>query len=172
MSVALAGCTNGSGTDGNGTDGGGDGTTTTPVEESCPALRDADRTVCAATTGADAPVVLRPSATSLGAPGTLRFTLSNGGASTLGTNPYDWAVHRETAAGWERVAPDATVEPWRELPPGASQAWLLGVGTAPTPEDDAIGCGPLDLDDGTYAFSVAAQGDDGWTAYVARFRVV
>ena len=166
VSVALAGCTSGAG----GNDGDGAGTTT-PVGE-CPSLRAADSTVCAAKAGADTPVVLRPSTTTLTAPGTLRFTLSNGGESTLGMNPYDWAVHRETADGWERVAPDATVEPWRELPPGASQAWALQVGAShSSPENETVVCGPLTLEAGTYAFSVVARADGTWTAYVARFRV-
>ncbi|GAA0292760.1 hypothetical protein GCM10009066_04100 [Halarchaeum salinum] len=189
MSVALAGCTtgdvggsgdsggtDGDGTDGDGTDGAGDGingggTTTDTSFAGCPSLRDADRTVCAATAGADVPVVLRPSTTALTSPGTLRFTLSNGGESTLGLNPYDWTVHRETADGWEHVAPDATIEPWREIQPGESQSWVLGVGTEPTAEGDDVACGPLALDARTYAFSVVAQEGDVWTAYVARFRV-
>ncbi|GGN14197.1 hypothetical protein [Halarchaeum nitratireducens] len=169
VSVALAGCSGGAG--GNDGDGDGDdGDGTTPPFGECPSLRAADATVCAA--NADAPVVLRPSATTVTAPGTLQFTLSNGGESTLGMNPYDWAVHRETADGWERVAPDATIEPWREIPPGASQAWMLQVGAShASPANETVVCGPLTLGAGTYAFSVVARADGAWTAYVARFRV-
>ncbi|GAD51921.1 hypothetical protein MBEHAL_0681 [Halarchaeum acidiphilum MH1-52-1] len=172
-SVALTGCTNGTGTGDSTTTGGTDGPSTDAPFEGCPPLHDADRTVCAASAAADAPVVLRPSATTVESPGTLRFTLSNGGETTLGLNPYGWAVHRETTDGWARVAPDATIEPWREVAPGDAQAWVLGVGTEtePTAAGGTVAYGPLALDAGTYAFSVVAQAAGEWTAYVARFRV-
>jgi len=170
--VALAGCTAPGSTNGRTSDGTDDGTSDDPAFEGCPAVRaNVDETVCAATAG-DAPVVLRPSATRVESPGTLRFVLANGGDATLGLNPYDWAVHRRGDDGWAKVAPDAVVQPWFEVPPGESMTWELQVGAAnATPEDVRV-AGPLDLDSGVYAFSVVAARDESTrTAYVARFRV-
>ncbi|GGL31110.1 hypothetical protein GCM10009037_13560 [Halarchaeum grantii] len=168
---SLAGCTGASSAPDEVTT---DETTTTPPDFSgCPSLREtADETVCAATAPADAPVVLAPSRADVAAPGTLRFTLTNDSEASLGLNPYDWALHRETDGGWERVAPDAVIQPWFTLAPGESRTWELQIGgghSAPQ-NDSTVVAGPLDLEPGTYAFSVVAVGE-ARTAYVARFRV-
>ncbi|WP_435097834.1 hypothetical protein [Halarchaeum sp. P4] len=171
-------------------------TTTTPAFSGCPSLREhADETVCAATAADDSPVVLRPSATELSGSGTLQFTLRNGRETSIGLNPYDWAVHRKTESGWAKVAPDMVIQPWHEIPPGEAQSWVLRVGeraettttndsttasntttttsntTTATASKDPIECGPLPLTPGTYAFSVVAAESGTRTAYVARFRV-
>lgn len=166
---ALAGCTGASSAPDEATT---DETTTTPPDFSgCPSLRETvEETVCTATAPADAPVVLAPSSTDVAASGTLRFTLANGSQASLGLNPYDWALHREADRGWERVAPDAVIQPWFTLAPGESRVWELHLGAGHSAPNGTVVAGPLDLESGTYAFSVVAVGE-ARTAYVARFRV-
>jgi hypothetical protein len=92
---------------------------------------------------------------------TVEFVLHNRSDDTFGLNPYAWTIHRRTEGGWERVAPDATPEPWLGIHGGGTYRWVLAVETHPSPQGDERMDIVQDLDDGTYAFAVDGTFGDG-----------
>jgi hypothetical protein len=149
--------------------------TTTPDgrfrDEPCPSFSGADRTVCAHTRPADAPVYLESSADVLrvdpeDAVETITFTLHNDTGGPVTLNPYAWAVHRKDGDGeWARVAPDVHVQPLVELPDGETYAWILSRRPHPTPEGDRTLYPTVDVGNGRHAFAVVGRvgpvGGDG-----------
>jgi len=105
---------------------------------------------------------------------TLSATLVNDGADAVGLNPYDWTVHRRVDDGdWKRVDRGPVVEPWETLSTGDRLRWRVGVGDSdvqPHPDENVYG-GSLDLEPGSYAFSVIADVDGQRVAFVAPFAV-
>lgn len=172
------------GTDTDTTDPGTDGTTGetptdgTPTDGSlpiepvadvdCPAQEGADRTVCwPHEDGGDANVwlsgsgvVLEPAAD--GEVGTLTFTLHNVAGESFGLNPYDWRIDRQTASGWEHVAPDVHIEPWTHVESGGTYEWVLSQQQHAAPGSETTQTVVQDLDAGTHAFTVSGilGGDD------------
>lgn len=133
--------------------------------DGCPDLLDADLTRCP---GDGGPLAVRRSARRVaGEDWSLRVSVENVGEATYGTNPHAWSVYRREADAWDHVAPDATVEPWLDLRPGAAYTWLLTAGE--TPVGDADQRVFLDLDPGVYAFAVRFAGPET-VATVATFR--
>ena len=160
--AALAGCTASALPSPNADD---PGPNAAPLDD-CPDLLDADRTRCP---GDGGPLAVRRSVPRVaGEDWSLRVAVENVGEATYGTNPYAWSVYRHEDDGWHRVAPDATVEPWLELPPGDTYAWLLTPGE--TPVGDADQRVFLDLEPGLHAFAVPFRGPDR-VAAVAPFEV-
>lgn len=148
----------------------GDGTST--GEASCPTIHDSvDATVC---TGgpSDRGVSFGQSADRLTAGEVLELTLVNEDAESVGLNPYDWGVYRETSDGWERVDPRATIEPWVVLDAGERLHWRIGVGDAsPETDDDNAYGGSRDLEPGEYAFAATADVAGDRVSLVAPFTV-
>jgi hypothetical protein len=130
--------------------------------EPCPSFTGADRTVCAHTRPAGAPLHLEPSATVLrvdpdAAVETITFTLHNDTGGPLGLNPHAWAVHRKGADGWTRVAPDVHIEPLVELPHGATFGWVLSPRPHPTPRARRTLYPTADVGNGRHAFAVEGR---------------
>lgn len=133
----------------------------------CPALVDADRTVCPDDEGRPLSIA-RSSQRVSGDDWSLQVVVANRAAEPYGVNPYAWAVYRKGDDDWTRVAPDAAIEPWVELDPGEAYAWLLSAaGAGPGDADQRV---LLDLGPGTYAFAVPFRGPDR-VAAVAPFAV-
>jgi hypothetical protein len=165
--LATAGCLGCVGT-------GSDDSTTTSGEGACPDVHGGtDATVCAGAAGSQ-PASFGQSTDRVAVGETLEVTLVNNSAESVGLNPYDWAVHRETDDGWKPVDRGAVVEPWVVLEAGDSVRWRVGVGDTADPDtspDDVYG-GALDLDSGRrYAFSVDVDLDDDPVVFVAPFTV-
>ena len=156
--AGLAGCTVRALPDG--------GSTPAPAPE-CPDLLDTDRTVCPH--DAEEPLEVHRSAPSTAGPGwTLSVAVTNRAEEAYGCNPYAWSVFEHDDGRWERLAPDAWIEPWTELEPGATYTWLLSGA-----EGDRAGADQrivLDLAPGTYAFAIALEGPSRIAA-VAPFEV-
>lgn len=191
LSVALAGCTDSTGTPGSGTDttttdpGPGTGTVTdtatpTPTPdggtvdsrfagEPCPGLgTNADSTVCWHTADpATARQYLEPEvelfepSTGDGSVETVTFVLHNQSGGGIGFNPYAWSVHRQTDDGWEYVAPEMFPEPWFQLEDGQTYTWVFSVEEHPTPQADRTRYPMVDLEDGTYAFEITIAAEEG-----------
>ena len=103
----------------------------------------------------------------------LELTLVNEDADSVGLNPYDWAVYRETDDGWKRVERGPVIEPWVVLEAGDRVRWRVGVGDADpdTSPEDVYG-GSLALDSGRrYAFSVSVDVAGDRVSLVAPFTV-
>jgi len=166
--VATAGCLGRADTgDDSTTTSGGDGT-------DCPDVHGGtDATVCSGADGSQ-PVSFGQSTDRVALGEALEVTLVNDSASEVGLNPYDWAVHRETDDGWERVERGPVIEPWVVLDQGDRVRWRVGVGDAADPDtspDDVYG-GTLALDSGQrYAFSVSVDVDGERVVFVAPFTV-
>lgn len=133
----------------------------------CPDLVDADRSVCPGDTAGSLAVELSAETVS-GDDWTLAVTVTNRATAPYGFNPYAWSVYRADEDGWDRVAPDAHIEPWRELDPGASYTWQLSATEGAAGEADQRVF--LDLDHGRHAFVITFDGADR-AAAVAPFTV-
>jgi hypothetical protein len=171
--VATTGCLGRAVSDGDGPTT-GDGTTTQGGNEApCPTLRDeVDATVCTGGTN-DRGVSFGQSDDRLTAGDLLELTLVNEDAESVGLNPYDWAVYRETDDGWKRVERGPVIEPWVVLEAGDRVRWRVGVGDADpdTSPEDVYG-GSLALDSGRrYAFSVSVDVAGDRVSLVAPFTV-
>ena len=141
-------------------------------ERSCPTVHDdVNATVCAGG-ASDRGVSFGQNAERLTAGDVLELTLINEDAESVGLNPYDWAVYRETEDGWEPVDPGPTIEPWVVLEPGERLHWRVGVGgvTAHTDGDRVYG-GSEQLDPGAYAFAATADVAGTTVSLVAPFTV-
>lgn len=166
--VATTGCLGRAGT-------GDTSTTTSHADEAdCPDLSDGtDPTVCSGA-AENQPVSFGQSVDRVAVGETLEVTLVNEDAESVGLNPYDWRVHRQTDDGWERVERGAVIEPWVVIEAGDRVRWRVGVGDAAEPDtspDDVYG-GSLDLGAGErYAFSVSVDVDDERVLFVAPFTV-
>lgn len=185
--LATAGCIDGASPGGPSTDDpGGNGTTDSPTDtasptdterptdtpdeedrfadEPCPSFTETDRTVCAHTRPADAPVWLDASAqvfepvSGNDAVETIAFRLHNESGEVFTLNPYAWAVKRRVDGEWRHVAPDAHVEPLVEVPDGERYTWILSRETHPTPNAERTLYPVVDVEHGLHAFAV-----DGWT---------
>ena len=173
--LATTGCL------GSASTGGDDATTANGDEPDCPDIHGGTKsTVCAGATG-DRPVSFTQRTDRVAVGGTLEATLVNDTAASVGLNPYDWAVHRETDGGWKPVDRGAVIEPWVVLEAGGRARWRVGMGDSADPDtnpDDVYG-GSLPLESGQrYAFSVSADvgdddndADDDRTVFVAPFTV-
>lgn len=189
LPVALAGCTDSTGNPGTGT--GTDTTTTGPgtgtdtgtpttatdggtpesrfAGEPCPALgTNADRSVCWHTVDPSTAAQYLEPDTELFEPSTgddsvetVAFVLHNQSGGGIGFNPYAWGIHRQTADGWEYVAPEAYPEPWFQLEDGQTYTWQFAVEQHPTPNADRTRYPVVDLEDGTYAFEVTVAAEEG-----------
>lgn len=158
LAAGLAGCTASALPSLHPSDGGG--------PDDCPSLLDVERSVCP---GDDAPISVERSGTTVaGDTWFLVVTVTNRAAEPVGFNPYAWSVLRDAEGGWEHVAPDAHIEPWRELPPGARYAWQLTAGQVGLREVDQRVF--LDLPAGRYAFAVPLRATEHLGA-VATFEV-
>jgi hypothetical protein len=130
----------------------------------CPTFEETERTVCFHTLGEEsAPVFVEPS-TDLFEPApdgeaveTIEFVLHNDSDAGVGLNPYDWAIKRQTAGGWEHVVPDVHPEPWTTVEAGETSAWELGVDGSPEPDSGRAMAISGDLADGVYAFTVTVD---------------
>lgn len=126
----------------------------------CPSFADsADQTICAHT-GTDASLyptvsqdVFSPT-TDDDTVETLAITLHNESDHLFGFNPYEWAIKRETADGWEHVAPGEYIEPLYNLEPGDTYSWELSVESRPSPDDERTIAVTEELESGRYAFQV------------------
>jgi len=198
VAVAAAGCLGRTGRGGGGgggdsdpttTNGGGDGDSTTTSgdggsgggsgdDAGCPDVSgdDSATTVCSGAAGGQ-PASFGQNADRVAVGEVVEVTLVNDAAESVGLNPYDWRVHRETGdgSGWERVERGPVVEPWVVLGAGDRARWRVGVGDAADPDtspDDGVYGGTLPLESGRrYAFSVAADVDGDPVAFVAPFTV-
>lgn len=185
-SIALAGCTGTAGTGGDGetTTTTTDTTTTTTVNDDsdsddtadplpCPAVRDVDRHVCLSD-DVESLAVRRTERAIPADGGVTRVTIENRSDGTYGLNPYAWHVHRETDSGeWELVDDDrAYIEPWVQLQPDSGITWRVATDADNTgANDDEIECA-LDLDAGTYVWSVELHdANEDRFAVVIPFRV-
>lgn len=150
----------------------------------CPAVRErADRHVCYHTLEAPetAPLVLSPDrqrvdwGAAAEAVEPLTFTLHNRTGAEVGFNWYDWAIHRWTAEGWTRVAPEMIPEPWTSIADGETYLWSLATEAHDPPREARAHSVVQALDAGTYAFSVDVQARSGEStervACVALFEV-
>lgn len=145
--VTLAGCT------ASALPGPDLGSDSTP-SPACPAVLDVDRTACP---GDERPLAIDRSRTTVsGDRWSLVVGVTNRSGEPLGLNPYAWSVFRHDDDRWRHVAPDATIEPWRELSPGERYAWQLTARSAD--HDDTDQRVFLDLTPGTYAFAVPFRG--------------
>ena len=143
----------------------------------CPAVRErADRHVCYPTVDdpGTAPLVLEPDRQRVDwGPGTeviepLTFTLHNRTGGSVGFNWFDWAIHRRTDDGWEKVAPEMMPEPWTSIADGEAYVWSLAGEDHDPPREDRAHSVVQALDTGTYAFSVDVQaGKENETERVA-----
>jgi hypothetical protein len=150
-----------------------DDVTTAKDEASCPTVHDSvDATVCAGAPN-DRAVSFGQSTDRLTAGEVLELTLVNEDAESVGLNPYDWAVYRETDDGWKRVERGPVIEPWVVLEAGDRVHWRVGVGDAApdTSPEDVYG-GSLALDSSQrYAFSVSVDVAGDRVSLVAPFTV-
>lgn len=195
-STALAGCT---GTGSGGTGGDSEtttttGTTTTTMNDDtttddtttddtttddsddslpCPNVRDVDRHVCISD-DVESPAVSRTEREISADGGVTRITIENRADSAYGLNPYAWHVHRQVSSGdWELVDDDrAYIEPWVQMKPDSGITWRVATDADNTgSNDDEIQCA-LDLDPGTYVWSVELQDqNEDRFAVVVPFRV-
>lgn len=181
-SIVFAGCTGSAGT-------GGDSETTTTMNDDtttddtttddsddplpCPNVRDVDRHVCISD-DIGSPAVRRTEREISADGGVTRITIENRGDGAYGLNPYEWHVHRETSSGdWELVDDDrAYIEPWVQIEPDSGITWRVATNADNTgSNDDEIECA-LDLDAGTYVWSVELQDhNENRFAVVVPFRV-
>lgn len=177
-STALAGCTSSVGTGGDSettttrtTDGSGSDGTSEPLP--CPNVREVDRHVCISD-DIGSPAVSRAEREIPADGGVTRITIENRSDGTYGLNPYAWHIHRETSSGdWELVDDDrAYIEPWHEMEPDSGMGWRIATDADDTgSNDDEINCA-LDLDAGTYVWSVELQDEtEDRFAVVVPFRV-
>jgi hypothetical protein len=180
LSGALAGCTNDSAP---GTDTASDGTTDTTTQTDrtstvpdsrfadapCPSFgAEAEETVCYHRLGNTAPPVSMEPSTELFEPSpgdgsveSMSFDLHNRSGSTVGLNPYNWTIRRQTDDGWERVAPEMFPDPWFQLEDGQDYTWVLTVEEHPTPQADRTRYPMVDLADGVYSFEVTVSAAEG-----------
>lgn len=175
-SAFLAGCTGAGGPgDPDPTPPDDGGSSPTPTDPPCPTVRDVPTHVCP---GDDGPVSVARSAPSIPADdGSLTVTVENTTSGRVGLNPYAWGIHRRTPDGdWARVDDDrAYIELWRELAPGDRVRWHVA-SDADSENAGTTGnaiAAALDLDPGTYAWSVTLlpDGADERVAAVAGFHV-
>lgn len=141
-------------------------------EASCPSVHDdVDATVCSGGEPGRG-VSFGQNTERLAAGEVLEVTLVNEDVESVGLNPHDWAVYRETDAGWEQVDPGPTIEPWVVLESGDRLHWRVGIGgvTTDTGEGGVYG-GSKTLDPGTYAFAVTADVAGAKVSLVAPFTV-
>lgn len=177
--TALAGCTGSAGTGGDSetttttttTDGSGSDGTSEPLP--CPNVREVDRHVCLSD-DIGSPAVSRTEREIPADGGVTRITIENRSDGTYGLNPYAWHSHRETSSGdWELVDDDrAYIEPWHEMEPDSGMSWRIATDADDTgSNDDEINCA-LDLEAGTYVWSVELQDEtEDRFAVVVPFRV-
>ncbi|SDF06977.1 hypothetical protein [Halorientalis regularis] len=152
----------------------------------CPGFSDSvDRTVCYHAIQDDAAEVWVEPDSEVFAPTTgdntvetITFTLCNESDEPFGLNPYAWAIKRRTGDGWEHVAPEEYVEPWRTVEDGGTYTWRLSVETHPSPARDDHLTLVEDLESGVYAFAITGSlGGSGktdgstWVECVALFSV-
>lgn len=132
----------------------------------CPSLPDVERSVCP---GDDGPISIQRSGTTVsGDAWSLVVSVTNRATEPVELNPDAWSVWRDADGGWEHVAPDAHIEPWRELPPRTRYAWQLTTGQVSLKEVDQRVF--LDLPAGRYAFTVPIRTTERLGA-VATFEV-
>jgi hypothetical protein len=94
-----------------------------PADESgCPDV--ADRLVCAPA-AESAPIALTVDSRSVSLPATVEFSLTNGTAATLSTNPYSWGLWKRVDGEWHHLVPDIAPMPLMRLQPGSSHEWEL-----------------------------------------------
>lgn len=122
----------------------------------CPAVLEADRTVCPE--GGGPLSIEQSSGTVSGDDWSLVVTVTNETADPLGVNPYAWSVYRHEGDRWQHVAPDAAVEPWIQLGPDDRYVWQLTAGAGGLADADHRVF--LDVDPGTYAFAVPFRADN------------
>lgn len=93
----------------------------------------------------------------------VRFVCYNDSGATIQFNPYDWEIHRRDEGGeWRHVAPEIHPEPMTSVATGERFTWLLPTGpaaeaTTATDDDDDVQPVGVELDAGTYAFSVTVS---------------
>ncbi|WP_424017949.1 hypothetical protein ACOZ4N_19065 [Halorientalis pallida] len=138
------------------------------ADEPCPAFAETDRTVCYHTLDygslyvEPSQAVFAPGADERDGSGdgggieTIEFVLHNETGDRFGLNPHAWAIHRQTADGWTRVAPEEYVEPWLTLEAGETYTWVLSEhDTAVMAENEqAI---TTELAAGVHAFAITGQ---------------
>jgi hypothetical protein len=141
-------------------------TPTTPVADlECPTFeKDVDRRVCWPDRDGDAETLSIEASSPVlernadeGEVATLTFTLGNVTGRPFGMNPYAWSIHRWTGDAWEKVAPDAHVEPWTTVESGESYEWVLSTREHSGPQSENSQAIVEDLADGTYAFQIAGN---------------
>lgn len=135
--------------------------------ERCPALLDADRTVCPGDESGPL-AVTRSREAVLGGAWSLAASATNRADHPYATSPHAWSVFRQDGTGWSTVAPDAGMQPRLTLAPGEAYTWQLSASAGRT--DGADQRVVLDPEPGTYAFAVPFRGPDR-VAAVATFDV-
>lgn len=148
------------------TPGEGDGAGRSFADIDCPSFADSvDRTVCSHT-DTDSTVyptvsqaVFTPT-TDDDSVETMAVVVHNESDDPFGFNPYDWTLKRQTADGWDHVAPEEVIEPWYNLPAGKSYTWRVSVESQPELEDDQTTTVTQDLASGTYAFQMTGILED------------
>lgn len=144
--------------------GDADTTTTTPADSTpgdtteplpCPTVRDVDRHVCLSD-DIGSPALARTEREIPTDGGVTHITVENRSDGPYGLNPYAWGIHTETPSGdWERVDHDrAYIEPWVRIESDSGLVWRVATDSDDTgSNEDEFQCA-LDLDPGTYAWSV------------------
>lgn len=121
----------------------------------CPALLDADVTVCPGRDGGPL-TVERSGETVSDDHRVFRLAVINRAEMSYRFSPFGWSVFRRTGEDWARVVTDADIESALELAPGERFAWQLStVEAAPIGADQRIF---LDLVSGRYAVAVPFRG--------------
>lgn len=133
----------------------------------CPALLEADLTVCPG--GDGGPLAIeRAGATVSTDRWSIRITIENVASSAYRFAPDDWSLHRWVSSGWTPVVTSPDGRPWKVLAPGERYAWGIAPDRpAPAAVDLRI---TIPLDPGHYVLTMPFQGPER-VATIAPFKV-